>query len=60
MTAEEAIEELTEERNEHHSLPTDTVGQAEQLGIEALGRILGYRAYSASLNPNLLPSETED
>ena len=40
MTLGEASEILTEERKDHHSFSTDIIGQAEQLGIDALNAIL--------------------
>ena len=40
---DEAIEVLKKERNDHHSYPTDIIGQAEGLGVEALKRVKACR-----------------
>lgn len=59
MTIDEAIEVLEQERHDHHSLSTDTIGQAEQLGIEALKFARENRGEGAGHVPKLLPGETE-
>lgn len=60
MKLEEAIEILTNERKDHHSLSTDVIGQAEQLGIEALQFLVRWRG-KAEIQPfPILPSETTD
>ena len=58
MTIDEAIEILNKERKDHHSFPTDIIGQAQQLGIEALKREKGRRQPYASRYHWLLPGET--
>lgn len=60
MNIEGAIKVLEEERSDHHSFPTDIIGQAEQLGIEALKRVTYQRRDHLSRYSELLPSETED
>lgn len=59
MTIDEAIKVLEEERSNHHSFSTDIIGQAEQLGIEALKRIQVGRARGVITQKYLLPGETE-
>ncbi|GAI05035.1 unnamed protein product [marine sediment metagenome] len=60
MNIPEAIEILTDERKDHHDFPTDVIGQAEQLAIEALNRIRTLRQ-DPRLSPAApLPSETEE
>lgn len=60
ITIDEAIEISTKERKEHHSFPTDIIGQAAQLGIEAQKAwIEGRRKHGWFYFP-LLPGETEE
>ncbi len=60
MTADEAIKHLEKYRHDHHSYPTDIMGKAEQLGIEALKRIgVGRRTGRFSWG-DPLPGETEE
>lgn len=60
MTLDEASEILAKERRDHHSFNTDIIGQAEQLGIEALKRIKEGRKYVQVRWNDKLPGETED
>ena len=60
MTPAEAINILTNEKKDHHSFPTDLIGQAEQLGIEALERLERGRKHGAVGVAILLPGETID
>ena len=60
ITIDEAIKVLEQYRQEHHSYPTDIVGKAEQLGVEALKRIKDYRKRSSTFATPLLPGETEE
>ncbi|GAI72200.1 unnamed protein product [marine sediment metagenome] len=58
MTLDEAIKLLKKYRHDHHSYPTDIMGKAEQLGIEALALLIRARD-NAEIQPYpLLPSET--
>lgn len=58
MTLEEAKKLLEKYRREHHSYPTDIMGKAEQLGIEALALLIRAQD-NAEIQPYpLLPSET--
>jgi len=43
MTIDEAIKIQEKERKEHHSYPTDIIGQAAQLGIEAMKAYIKIR-----------------
>ena len=60
MTIDEATEILGNERNDHHSYPTDTIGKAEGLGIEALKTIKAERTIYGFKRLVRLPGETED
>ena len=60
MTLDEGIKLLEKYRHDHHSYPTDIMGKAEQLGIEALKRIKDYRKRSSTFATPLLPGETEE
>ena len=60
MTLDEAIEVLTKDQKDHHSFPTDIIGKAEKLGIEALTRVKLQRDPAGVITPRLLLSETED
>ncbi|MBA7563699.1 hypothetical protein ES708_05535 [subsurface metagenome] len=60
MTIDEAIKHLEMYRHDHHSYPTDIMGKAEQLGIEALRQIKQIRAYAKELYLPLLPGETKE
>lgn len=60
MTIDEAIEILTNERKDHHSFPADIIGQAEQLGIEALEFRLRWEQQEGEDDFLLLPGETKD
>ncbi len=60
MTLDESIKLLEKYRHDHHSYPTDIMGKAEQLGIEALKRIKDYRKRSSTFATPLLPGETEE
>ena len=57
ITLREAIEVLEKERKDHHSYPTDIIGQAEALGIEALKRVKNIRFYPKFRGEALLPGE---
>ncbi|MBA7581053.1 hypothetical protein ES708_22953 [subsurface metagenome] len=58
MTLDEGIKLLEKYRHDHHSYPTDIMGKAEQLGIEALKRVKDWREGKV-LNPDFkLPGET--
>lgn len=60
MTLDEGIKLLEKYRHDHHSYPTDIMGKAEQLGIEALKRVKDWREGKV-LNPDFkLPCETEE
>ncbi|GAI60623.1 unnamed protein product [marine sediment metagenome] len=60
MTLDEGIKLLEKYRHDHHSYPTDIMGKAEQLGIEALKRVKDWREGKV-LNPDFkLPGETEE
>ena len=58
ITIDEAIEALGKERNDHHSYPTDIIGKAEALGIEALKGIKAWRLDDVGERLLLLPGET--
>lgn len=60
MTLKEAIPILTKYRKDHHSFPTDIIGKAEQLGIEALQYVEDTRLTYNGVPLQLLPSETKD
>lgn len=60
MTINEAIEILEKERKNHHSFPTDIIGKAEGLGIEALKARQADREHGYVDLDDLLPGETED
>ncbi len=60
MTSDEAIKHLEKYRHDHHSYPTDIMGKAEQLGIEALKLFKELREDHAGYFKDLLPSETEE
>ncbi|MBA7592702.1 hypothetical protein ES708_34895 [subsurface metagenome] len=60
MNLDKAIEILENERKEHHSFSTDVIGQAQQLGIEALKRLKHYRVHMIGPNFKQLPGETKD
>lgn len=60
MNIPEAKEVLARDRNDHHSFPTDIIGQAEQLAIEALARIVYLRKDMDCPHYMTLPSETEE
>lgn len=60
ITINEAIKVLTKERNDHHSFPTDIIGKAEQLGIEALKRVKWHKDQHQVGYYELLPGETEE
>ena len=60
MTLKEAIKILTEEQKDHHSFPTDIIGKAELLSIEALKWVKDVRHIINTPNPELLPGETKD
>jgi len=60
MTIDKAIEILTKEQHDHHSFPTDIIGQAELLGIEALKRVQLHRTAPDPISTILLPGETKD
>lgn len=60
MNLPEAIKVLREERRNHHSFPTDIIGKAEQLGIEAMEREQVLRHEIPYDRAGLLPSETEE
>jgi len=60
MTLDEGIKLLEKYRHDHHSYPTDIMGKAEQLGIEALKRIHSYRPVLEHQIVALLPGETEE
>jgi len=60
VTLDEGIKLLEKYRHDHHSYPTDSMGKAEQLGIEALKRIKDYRKRSSTFATPLLPGETEE
>ena len=60
MTLEEAIKVLEKDRNDHHSFPTDIVGKAEQIGIEALRDKKAERVVLWGLSRQLLPGETKE
>jgi len=59
MTLDEAIKHLEKYRHDHHSYPTDMVGKAEQLGIEALKRLRHDREAMQAEHVLLLPGETD-
>ncbi|MBA7534363.1 hypothetical protein ES705_26609 [subsurface metagenome] len=59
MTLEDAVIALEDERQDHHSMPTDRTGQALQLGIEALMRVTAGRPAPPSLAFLPLKSETD-
>jgi len=59
MTVDEAITIVTLEQKTHHTCPSDIIGQAELLLIEAGKRLKDWRQGTV-LNPDLLlPGETE-
>lgn len=60
MKLEEAKEILIKDRTDHHSFPTDKIGQAEQLGIEALKEVEEFRVWLREFSPGPLPGETEE
>ena len=60
MNLEKAIEILDKEYKDHHSFRTDIIGQAEQLGIEALKYVKAARKLGAHHAPVLLEGETKD
>ena len=60
MTLEEAKKLLEKYRREHHSYPTDIMGKAEQLGIEALKRVKWHKDQHERGYYELLPGETEE
>ncbi len=60
MTLDEGIKLLEKYRHDHHSYPTDIMGKAEQLGIEALKRIRHDREAMQAKHILLLPGETEE
>lgn len=60
MKLNEAIEIVTKERADHHSLDTDVVGQAERLLIEAGKTVTKWREQHRDLGFLLLPGETEE
>lgn len=60
MTLDEAIKELEKYRRDHHSYPTDIMGKAEQLGIEALKRVKWHKDQHERGYYELLPGETEE
>lgn len=60
MTPAEAIRILTQERNDHHSYPTDIIGKAEQLGIEALAYYQRLKLAGSIDLSYLLPGETKE
>jgi len=57
---DEAIKVLEKERKEHHSFSTDIIGKAEQLGIEALKRIVYLRKDMDCPHYMQLPGETDE
>ncbi|MCK4722497.1 MAG: hypothetical protein KAT75_04295 [Dehalococcoidia bacterium] len=59
MKLDEAIEILEKERHDHHSFPSDVIGQAEGLGIEALKRTIARRERLSWKFEPLLPGETD-
>lgn len=60
MTLNEAIKINEQERTDHHSLRTDVIGQAQQLGIEALKRVQDIRSEKVTMISILLPGETTE
>jgi len=60
MTLDEAKKHLVKYRHDHHSYPTDIMGKAEQLGIEALARIKAWRIDGDDDLLEKLPGETEE
>lgn len=60
MTLDEAIKILKSERDDHHSFRADIIGQAEQLGLEALSYINICRHNPNCYHISLLPGETEE
>ena len=60
ITIDEAIEALGKERNDHHSYPTDIIGQAEGLGIQALKRVKFLQDPHHRPKEPLLPGQTEE
>jgi len=60
MNLDRAIEIVTKERRDHHSFPTDIIGKAEQLLIEAGKRLKEHREEHIDITYRLLPGETED
>lgn len=60
MTIDEAIKILEQERRDHHSFPTDIIGQAEGLGIEGLKRLKSNRGTIYTVSDELLLGETEE
>lgn len=59
MTLDEAADILITDRDAHHSFTTDVIGQAEQLGAEALRELVEIRKQGGDITPALLPGETE-
>jgi len=60
MTLDEGIKLLEKYRHDHHSYPTDIMGKAEQLGIEALKAVSNYRLCGPLDLFKKLPGETEE
>jgi len=59
VNPQEAIDILATHRRDHHSFSTDIIGQAEQLGKEALERIQDCRTGNPADVELPLPSETD-
>ena len=57
---DEAIEVLEKERNDHHSYPTDIIGKAEGLGVEALKRVKFLQDLHHRPKEPPLPGQTEE
>ncbi len=60
MKLAKAIEIQDQYQKDHHSYPTDDIGKAEKISVEAMKREQYHRSRNPNQSPNLLPGETED